>query len=96
MSFKRIFNSKASFVSASIIGSLLTTIVLTVAITLVWPFGDTVEQIFAGGTFFFVFWALVFYWAILSKNGTQAWKRVLTIFLPITLFNAIKLLYFNN
>lgn len=78
----RAFDNDFSKNSAAILGSLITTIALTVCITLLWPFGDVVEKIFAGGTFFFVFWAGLFYWAILAKNGIEAWIRILIVFLP--------------
>ena len=78
----RIFNNNISKNTAAILGAFITTVALTVCITLVWPFGDVVEQIFAGGTFFFVFWASLFYWAILADNGKKSWTRILTIFLP--------------
>lgn len=91
MFFSRIINSTASRNSAAILGSLLATVALTVSITLIWPFGDLVEQIFAGGTFFFIFWASVFYWAILAENGTQAWARVLILFCPALIINLVSL-----
>ncbi len=78
----RFFNNNISKNTAAILGAFITTVALTVCITLLWPFGDVVEQIFAGGTFFFVFWASLFYWAILADNGKKSWIRILTIFLP--------------
>lgn len=90
----QLFIGNGSKNTAAILGSLLTTIVLTVCITLLWPFGDIVEQIFAGGTFFFVFWASLFYWAILANNGLQAWKRILIIFIPVLAVDLISL-YLN-
>lgn len=89
---KRIFNNNTSKNTAAILGAFITTIALTVCITLLWPFGDVIEQIFAGGTFFFIFWASLFYWAILAKNGIAAWVRILVILLPalaISLFSFI-------
>ena len=79
----RIFYNNVSKNCAAIVGAFITTIALTVCITLLWPFGDLVEQIFAGGTLFFVFWASLFYWAILAKNGVQAWARILIVLLPV-------------
>ncbi len=78
----RIFDNNFSKNSAAIVGSLITTVALTVCITLLWPFGNAVETIFAGGTFFFVFWAGLFYWAILAKNGIEAWVRILLVLVP--------------
>jgi hypothetical protein len=78
----RIFDNNISKNIAATLGAFITTISLTVCITLLWPFGDVVEQIFAGATFFFVFWASLFYWAILAENGTRAWIRIFIIFLP--------------
>lgn len=95
MSFtNRFLNNNASKNTAAILGTLLTTIALTICITLLWPFGDIVEQIFAGGTFFFIFWASLFYWAILAKTGIQAWSRILIIFLPTLAIDLISL-FFN-
>ncbi|CCK77259.1 hypothetical protein OLEAN_C30830 [Oleispira antarctica RB-8] len=76
---KNIIDSHGSKNTAAILGALITTIALTVCITLIWPFGDVIEQIFAGGTFFFVFWAALFYWAILATNGRHAWLRILSV-----------------
>jgi hypothetical protein len=90
----RFFNHNASKNTAAILGSLLATVALTVCITLLWPFGDIVEQIFAGGTFFFVFWASLFYWAILADSGIQAWTRMLLVLLPILAIDIISL-FFN-
>ncbi|MBL4796955.1 MAG: hypothetical protein JKY50_06055 [Oleispira sp.] len=90
----RMFDHNFSKNTAAILGSFFTTIALTVCITLLWPFGGVVEQIFAGATFFFVFWALLFYWAILADNGRQAWKRILIIFTP-TLAIDLASLFFN-
>lgn len=78
----RIIDNNISKNTAALLGALIATVSLTVCITLLWPFGDVVEQIFAGATFFFVFWASLFYWAILAENGTKAWIRILSIFLP--------------
>jgi|TARA_B100001059_G_C17832097_1_gene585344 hypothetical protein len=78
----RIFENNISKNIAATLGAFITTISLTVCITLLWPFGDVVEQIFAGATFFFVFWASLFYWAILAENGAWAWIRMLIILLP--------------
>lgn len=89
---KEIFESNASKIVAALIGTLICTIALTISITLVWPFGDTIEQIFAGGTFFFVFWAGLFYWAILADKGRQAWLRVLSILVPVAILDITMLL----
>ena len=85
--FKNIFNGTASRVCAAILGSLLATVVLTIGITMLWPLGDTIEKVFAGGVFFFVIWAGLFYWAILSKSGGRAWVKVLGVFLPMLLID---------
>jgi hypothetical protein len=85
----RIINNNTSQNIAAILGTLITTITLTVCITLLWPFGDIVEQIFAGATFFFVFWASLFYWVILAENGMRAWIRILIILLPALAIIAI-------
>jgi hypothetical protein len=81
----------ASQVIAAVLGALICTVALTIAITLVWPFGDTVEQIFSGGTFFFVFWAALFYWAMLAPRGTRAWLRMLSIIVPAVALDATML-----
>lgn len=85
--FKQQLGSTTSKILAALLGGLICTIALTIGITLVWPFGDTVEQIFAGGTFFFIFWAALFYWAILAPKGTQAWKRILGLLIPVTVLD---------
>ena len=90
----RLFDNNISKNAAAIFGALITTIALTVCITLIWPFGDRIEKIFAGGTFFFVFWASLFYWAILAKNGVVAWSRILIIFFPVLAINIFSL-FFN-
>lgn len=91
---KRFLNNNASKNTAAILGAFICTVALTVCITLLWPFGDVVEQIFAGGTFFFVFWGSLFYWAILANNGMHAWRRILMIFVPVLAIDIISL-YFN-
>ncbi len=90
--FKQTLNGTASKITAAVLGALICTIALTIAITLVWPFGDTVEQIFAGGTFFFVFWAALFYWAMLAPRGAQAWLRMLSILVPAMVLDAMMLI----
>ena len=92
--FKRKFNSNASQITAAILGAFLTTISLTIAITLSWPFGDKVEQIFAGGVFFFVFWASLFYWARLADGGLKAWARVGSLLLAFGIYDALSLTVF--
>lgn len=87
------FRSRASRVTAAILGAFFTTISLTIAITLSWPFGDRVEQIFAGGVFFFVFWAVLFYWALLADNGIKAWQRTGGLLLLFGAYDAYSLLY---
>lgn len=82
-------NSTLSRVIAALLGALIATVLLTLCITLWWPFGDAVEQIFAGGVFFFVFWAGFFYWALLSRSGLQAWRRMLTLMAALALINAL-------
>jgi len=84
--------STTSQIIAALFGALICTVVLTIAITLIWPFGDTVEQIFAGGTFFFVFWAALFYWAMLAPRGTRAWLRMLSILIPAMALDAMMLI----
>ncbi|MEH6447725.1 MAG: hypothetical protein V7765_03600 [Oleispira sp.] len=91
--FNRFINNNASKNTAAIFGTLITTIALTVCITLLWPFGNVVEQIFAGGTFFFIFWASLFYWAILADTGKQAWIRILIILLPVLAIDIFSLLF---
>lgn len=86
--------SRTSRVIASIIGAFFATITLTIAITLSWPFGDRVEQVFAGGVFFFVFWACLFYWALLADNGIKSWQRVGGLLLVFGVYDALSLLYF--
>jgi hypothetical protein len=91
---KRFLNNNTSKNTAAILGSFICTVALTVCITLHWPFGDVVEQIFAGGTFFFIFWGSIFYWAILATNGMHAWTRILMISVPVLAIDIISL-YFN-
>lgn len=91
----RLLNNNISKNTAAIFGTLITTIALTVCITLTWPFGDVVEKIFAGGTFFFVFWASLFYWAILAGSGKQAWGRLLIVLLPVLVINTFSI-FFNS
>ena len=80
--FINIIRSTGSRNIAAIIGSFLATVALTISITLLWPFGSLAEQVFAGGIFFFIFWASVFYWAILALDGLQAWTRILILLIP--------------
>ena len=61
---------------AAVLGGFLATVALCVLVTLVWPFGDRIEQIFAGGIFFFVLWSTFFYWALLARTASLAWMRV--------------------
>ena len=81
-------NSTVSRVTAATLGSLIVTVLFTLAITMIWPFGDEIEQIFAGGVFFFVFWASFFYWALLADGGIQAWRRILLTCLLLILVDA--------
>lgn len=90
----RILDNNTSKNTAAIFGAFISTVALTVCITLVWPFGDVVEQIFAGGTFFFIFWASLFYWAMLASNGIQAWTRMLIVLLPVLAIDIVSL-FFN-
>ncbi|KZZ41485.1 MAG: hypothetical protein MK185_05445 [Saccharospirillaceae bacterium] len=92
--FKRKMNSNASQIAAAIVGAFLTTIALTIAITLSWPFGDKVEQIFAGGLFFFVFWATLFYWALLADGGLKAWTRIGSLLLTFGIYDVLSLTVF--
>lgn len=92
--FKRVFDSNGSRIWAAILGAFLTTVTLTIAITLSWPFGDKVEQIFAGGVFFFVFWASLFYWALLAEGGLKAWARIGSLFLFFGLYDIASLVLF--
>jgi len=89
---KQKLRSTTSQIIAAILGALICTITLTISITLIWPFGDTVEQIFAGGTFFFIFWAALFYWAMLAPRGTRAWLRMLSILIPAMALDAMMLI----
>lgn len=85
------YKGTTSRILAALLGSFITTIALTVSITLVWPFGDHIEQIFAGGTFFFVFWASIFYWAILAEHGGRAWLRVFSLLIPALIIDIVSL-----
>ncbi|WP_419810615.1 hypothetical protein [Bacterioplanoides sp.] len=92
---KQRLDSTTSRVIAAILGAFLTTITLTIAITLSWPFGDKVEQIFAGGVFFFVFWASLFYWALLASGGLKAWARIGSLFVVFGLYDLLSLTVFH-
>jgi len=92
--FKRTLDGNSSQITAAILGAFLTTISLTIAITLSWPFGDEVEQIFAGGVFFFVFWAALFYWALLADGGLKAWVRVGSLLLAFGSYDVLSLTVF--
>ncbi len=63
-------------IAAALLGGFFATVAVTVAITMIWPFGDRIEQIFAGGIFFFVLWSFSFYWALLARSAAVAWWRV--------------------
>jgi|TARA_B110000003_G_scaffold241111_1_gene248176 hypothetical protein len=89
--FINIIRSTGSRNIAAIIGSFLATVALTISITLLWPFGSLAEQVFAGGIFFFIFWASVFYWAILALDGLQAWTRILILLIPALTIDIISL-----
>lgn len=89
--FADIMRSPGSRNIAAIAGSFLATVVLTISITLLWPFGSLAEQVLAGGTFFFIFWASIFYWAILAKDGLQAWSRILILLIPALAIDIIRL-----
>lgn len=89
--FANIIRSTVSRNMAAIVGSFLATVALTIAITLLWPFGNLAEQVLAGGTFFFIFWASVFYWAILAQDGLQAWSRVFILLVPALAIDIISL-----
>ena len=89
--FTKVIRSTGSRNIAAIVGSFLATVALTIAITLLWPFGDLVEQVLAGGTFFFIFWASIFYWATLAQDGLQAWTRVLILLVPAVTIDIINL-----
>jgi hypothetical protein len=80
--FVNIIRSTGSRNIAAIVGSFLATVALTISITLLWPFGNLAEQVLAGGTFFFIFWASVFYWAILAQDGLKAWIIILIFLVP--------------
>jgi hypothetical protein len=90
--FNHLLSGHASKNTAAILGAFITTVALTICITLIWPFGDVIEQIFAGGTFFFIFWACLFYWALLAKDGKQAWLRILMVLIPTILIDVISLM----
>jgi type VI protein secretion system component VasK len=90
--YQKILNSTASQITAAVLGSLICTVALTIAITLVWPFGDKIEKIFAGGTFFFIFWAAIFYWSLLAPKGSKAWVRIVSILIPAMALDAMMLL----
>lgn len=89
--FNKTIRSTSSRNIAAIVGSFLATVALTISITLLWPFGSLAEQVFAGGTFFFVFWAVVFYWAVLAQDGLQAWTRIFILLLPALAIDIISL-----
>jgi hypothetical protein len=89
---KEKIESNTSKVIAALFGTLICTIALTIGITLIWPFGDTVEHIFAGGTFFFIFWAGLFYWTILAEKGSNAWLRIFSILIPVAILDITMLL----
>jgi small neutral amino acid transporter SnatA (MarC family) len=89
--FANIIRSAASRNIAAIAGSFLATVALTISITLLWPFGNLVEQVLAGGIFFFIFWASIFYWAILAQNGLKAWTRILILLVPALAIDIISL-----
>lgn len=89
--FARIIRSTGSRNTAAIVGSFLATVALTISITLLWPFGSLAEQVFAGGIFFFIFWASVFYWAVLAQDGLQAWTRIFILLLPALAIDIISL-----
>tara|TARA_B110000196_G_C20646829_1_gene431096 strand:+ start:130 stop:408 length:279 start_codon:yes stop_codon:yes gene_type:complete len=89
--FAKIIGSTASRNIAAIVGSFLATVALTISITLLWPFGSLAEQVLAGGTFFFIFWASVFYWAVLAQDGLQAWTRVFILLVPALAIDIISL-----
>ena len=89
--FSNAIRCTASRNIAALLGSFLATVLLTIAITLLWPFGSLVEQVLAGGVFFFIFWACVFYWAILAKDGLQAWTRILSLLIPALAIDVIRL-----
>lgn len=89
--FANMIRSAGSRNIAAIIGSFFATVALTISITLLWPFGSLVEQVLAGGTFFFIFWASIFYWAILAQNGLKAWTRILILLVPALAIDIISL-----
>lgn len=89
--FANILRSTGSRNIAAIAGSFLATVALTISITLLWPFGSLVEQVLAGGIFFFIFWASVFYWAILAQDGLKAWSRILMLLVPALVIDIISL-----
>ena len=80
---------------AGSVGGFFTTVVMTVAITLLWPFGDRIEQIFAGGVFFFVFWSVLFYFAMLAASGLRAWGRIGSLFLLFAVIDVVALYVFR-
>ena len=77
---------------AAVLGGFLATVALCVLVTLVWPFGDRIEQIFAGGIFFFVLWSIFFYWALLARSARLAWLQVGGLTLVFGLLDASLLL----
>ena len=89
--FAKIIHSSGSRNTAAIAGSFLATVALTISITLLWPFGTLAEQVLAGGTFFFIFWASIFYWAILAQDGLKAWTRILILLIPALTIDIISL-----
>jgi hypothetical protein len=89
--FAKIIRSTGSRNMAAIVGSFLATVALTISITLLWPFGSLAEQVLAGGTFFFIFWASIFYWSILAQDGLQAWTRIFILLVPALAIDIISL-----
>ena len=90
-----LYQNPALLILAASIGGFLCTVSFTILITLLWPFGNDVEQVFAGGMLFFVLWSGLFYWIIRSRAGKKAWWRVLVFLVPIAVID-VALLVLGN
>lgn len=87
----KLYQNPFALISAATLGGFLATVSLTILITLIWPFGSNVEQVFAGGMLFFVIWSALFYYIILTRSGKKAWLRVLSFVLPIIVLDGLLL-----
>lgn len=86
-SSQTLYQNPTLLILAASIGGFLCTVSLTILITLAWPFGNDVEQVFAGGMLFFILWSGLFYWIVRSRAGKKAWGRVLIFLAPIAILD---------